>query len=90
MAESLDSTRWPAGRPAARVSAFFWRDTVSETARALQAEANARAASSKAVQDASERGINRGSIRGLSRKSEAQLESAASTRRSRVAGGASA
>lgn len=90
MAESLDSTRWPAGRPAARVSAFFWRDTVSETARALQAEANARAASSKTVQEAAARGVNRSTIRGLSRKSDAQLESQASARRPRVSGGASA
>jgi hypothetical protein len=84
--DSLDSIRWPAGRPATPASAFFWRDTVSETARALQAEANARAASAKTAQAAAARGVNRSTIRGLSRKSDAQQQS----RNRAAAGGASA
>lgn len=90
MAKHLDLTRWPAGRPAARGSAFFWRDRLSEAALALQAQADARAASSKAVREAEARGINRSTIYGLSRKSDALLNARGGARRPSPAGGASA
>lgn len=90
MAKPLDQDRWPAGRPAARCSAFYWRDTLSETARALQAQADARAASTKTVEEASARGLNRSTIHGLSRKSDARMEARAVSRRAPAKGGASA
>lgn len=89
MAEQPDPLRWPAGRPAARGSAFFWRDRLSETALALQVQADARAASSKSVREARARGINRSTIHGLSRKSDAMQEARAAARRARPDGGAS-
>lgn len=90
MAKPLDQDRWPAGRPAARCSAFFWRDTLSETARALQAQADARAASARTVDQANARGVNRSTIHGLSRKSDARMDARAVSRRAQPAGGASA
>jgi len=90
VAEPLDTERWPAGRPAARGSAFYWRDTVSVTSQVLQAQADARAQSAKRVREADARGTNRSTIHGLSRKADALLQARGGARPPKSLGGTSA
>jgi hypothetical protein len=80
--KALDIDRWPAGRPAAPQSSFFWADGETPAyVASMERYERSRRAASKAEATKRRNGTTKASIYGLSRGSDERVREQVAKRR---------